>query len=202
MIRPFAGLREMPDVATIKMSDRIALWGFTALVGVLVAVDVFAAIRRIVTLVAGPPVTVELAWKAPVAHDDIEAVSTRTDITLAYLDPGERFWLVTEQVADSLAWILLGSCIAVLLVSVALRIPFSRRTPRLLAIGSVVAVFLGGIAVQAHSSAAQTIAHRLDIEVAFDVGIVRLLILPIALLAIAYVIGSGTRIQRDTEGLV
>lgn len=51
--------------------------------------------------------------------------------------------------------------------------------------------------------ATRALTARLDLDsFALDVDFLRVFVLPVVLISVAYVLGAGRRIQKDTEGLV
>lgn len=204
MGRPFAWARETPDTGTMKASDRVALWGvIVVLVGLAVA-GLVASIRRVIEIAAGPPLTVEIPLAGtPIDGLGAQATATTANVTLTWIDGGERTWLIVQHVAGAISWIVLTACIAVFLSHVARRVPFPPRLPLLLAAGGMAYLVCQGVAMMTRTFAIEAITGRLGIgNLSIDIDFLRLLVLPTVLISVAYVLGAGRRIQKDTEGLV
>ena len=204
MGRAFEWVRETPDAGTMKKSDRVAIWGVICVLVLLVAIEIVMAVRRVIEIAAGPPVTVELPLiDTPIDDLEVEANATRADVSLTWIDGGERTWLIVQQLSGALSWLVLTTCIVVFLSYVARRIPFPPRVPLLLAAGGMAYLVFQGVALMARTMALGAISARLGVgNVSADVDFLRLLVVPVVLISIAYVLGAGQRIQKDTEGLV
>lgn len=204
MGRAFEWVRETPDAGTMKKSDRIALWGVIVVLVVLVAIEIAVAAWHVIEIAAGPPLVVSLAVHGiPIDGFGDEATATAADVTLSSIEGGERALLIIAQVSGALSWAVLIGCLAVFFGCVARRLPFPRRLPMLLTAGGLGYLILQSVSLATRHAAAMAITSRLDGETfSLDVDFLRVFVVPIVLITIAYVIGAGRRIQKDTEGLV
>lgn len=190
-----------PDVATIKTSDRITLWVIAA---ALIAFGLYGLSKgamRIIELVGSDAVRVELDL-SNTPLPPLPAEATAAEVTVHSIDPSTRAFLVIEQVFASLGWIAFYALVAVFLVQVARRIAFGRRMPILLMTAAFALLIGQGVSLQMHVAAATNISDTLGLDLAFTFDPLTILVLPILLVAFAFVLGAGKRIEKDTEGLV
>lgn len=201
MNKPYGWIRETPDAGTMKPGDRYAMWAIIAVLVALVAMNVVSSVQRVIEIAAGPPLTVELPVDIPLSG--AEGAATYAEFTLTWIDGAERTWLIAHQVADSLSWILLIGCLAVFFAYIARRTPFPPRLPIILSAGGIAYLVFQGGSLMARGAATRALTARLDLDsFALDVDFLRVFVLPVVLISVAYVLGAGRRIQKDTEGLV
>ena len=130
-----------------------------------------------------------------------KATASVIEVTLTP-DAGTRTWLIVAEAIGSLGWLGFSALVALFLIQVARRIPFAPRMPQLLMTAAFVLIISSGVRMFASSSATAGIATQLKIDYASSIDLVQLFLMPILIMTLALVLGSGRRIQKDTEGLV
>src|SRR5699024_2081379 len=116
-----------------------------------------------------------------------EAMATAADVTLSSIEGGERALLVLAQVTGALSWAVLIGCLVIFFACVARRIPFPRRLPMLLTVGGLGYLILQSVSLATRHAGAMAITSRLGGETfALDVDFLRVFVLPIVLITVAY----------------
>lgn len=173
------------------------LGGFIAATGLIQAVfGLIDPSRHLVALLAD----------IPLEASGVAARAERVIVTAEQLPAGVAWALAGAQAISALIVGVVTVAAASVLWRVAQRRPF-HRSVRLaavvagttIALGSLIAQGLGGIATMA---AADALADDLEgLYVGFEFEPLSVII-GLAILALAYIFSAGERLQRDTEGLV
>lgn len=203
MGRPYGWIREAPDATAMKTSDRIALWLFIVGLTAFAVMQVTVTLPQVIRIIVSTPLTVSLEVPG-YALPGVEAAARATaiDVDLTWVDPGERFWLATEAIASALGFLVLCGCLVYLLFHLSRRVAFPAGAPWVLLLAGFGSLFGQGVAMQAGTFARTAIAERLALDYAMTIDVLRVGVLPIVLIVMAFLLGAGTRLQRDTEGLV
>ncbi|WP_105565622.1 hypothetical protein [Microbacterium halophytorum] len=194
---------QSPDVATIRRSDQIALWIIATAFIALAAYGLVRAAIRVVELSGSGPVAASLSLPdTPVPELAEGATASAIDVTVQNVDPGTRAFLIASEVFAGLGWAAFYVLVALFLIQVARRVAFARRMPALLMTAAFALLVGQGVSLQLGTAASAGISEQLGLGFATRIDPVTLIVLPVLLIAIAFVLGAGRRLQKDTEGLV
>ena len=202
----------MDEIQRPSRSDRIGIY-FTVLVAAAVIVkSVFDMVRRLVELASGE----EFAVVIPLDHEPIQlpigpagaaypAEALTATVNVADPAPATTFALWAEPVFFTLGAIALAVLGALLLLRIARGRIFERASIRLfyIAIGVLVCWFAGNslFTNMTTNGALSAISDYGYDSIIFEVGLGPFLGL-LALAAVGVALEAGTRLRKETEGLV
>lgn len=190
-----------PDLTAMTRADRGALWGIAGLIAVIALIaPTVGAVLRVAQYAAGSDVALALDMH-PAADADVTPIAAEAVVDLT---GREQALLIVGEIAGALAWAVAMGCVVALLVSIARGVAFSRANAWRM-YGAALSMILGyGIDALLSMIARSEVAMRLGYPytVHLELDMMQLLIVPIVFVSFAVILGAGTRMQRDTEGLI
>lgn len=196
----------MTDTSTVAPADRAAMRFIGAIIAGFGAASVGFGTAHIVALARGDA-QVSLLVDGALPGTDVAATVSTADVASASLDSASRALLIAGTAVEVVTGTIITVAVIALLLRIAAGQPFHRSLFKLGVIAGF-ALLVGGIAGTALRGLGQMQAAMSlngDADGPFTPGFVfdpGMWWLAFVVLALAMVFRIGTRLQRDTEGLV
>jgi hypothetical protein len=202
---------ERSDATGLNRADAIAIRILGVLAAAFAAVTLVVGIPGVIGTVAGDTVTLPLMLIEPVTEQtgNPAILSAQTDeltVTAAGVGSGVRATLAVGAALGTLIAAAVGVVIALFLWRLAQGRPFHRSlfaaslvAGLAMSIGGLISAFAAGFGAMQLAMALDPDGEVFVPGFSFDPT---LMFAGLVVLALAYVFRAGTRLQRDTEGLV